>query len=105
MKTGTRSVGVPRTRSAYALFGIPHPREVYNLLSGYMHEYVEAPHLMDMKEGIRELVEYQKRMAEEFVKKKGEGAGGVEEKTKPKEKGGGDTPPREEESESDDGAW
>jgi len=46
--TGGQTVGVPRSRSAYALYGVPNPKEVYDVVNKYMHEFVEAPYLKEM---------------------------------------------------------
>lgn len=51
--TGGRTVGVPRTRSAYALFGISNPREIYNIVSQFVQEYIEAPYLKEMTKELR----------------------------------------------------
>ncbi|MFH1787900.1 MAG: PH domain-containing protein [Candidatus Altiarchaeota archaeon] len=63
--TGGRTVGVPRTRSQYALFGVANPKRVYNILSKFMQENVEAPYLKDMSVNIRKMLEYQQRMLEQ----------------------------------------
>lgn len=62
--TGGRSIEVPRTRSQYALFGVTNPKRVYNILSKFMQEYVEAPYLKDMSANIRKMLEYQQQMLE-----------------------------------------
>ncbi|MFH1721913.1 MAG: PH domain-containing protein [Candidatus Altiarchaeota archaeon] len=54
--TGGRSVEVPRSRSSYLLFGIPHPHEAYRVITKLMHEADEAPYLRKMTSGIEELV-------------------------------------------------
>lgn len=66
--TGGRSVEVPRTRSQYALFGVTNPKRVYNTLSKFMQEYVEAPYLKDMRAGILKMLEHQEKMLEEKKK-------------------------------------
>ncbi len=53
--TAARSVQVPRTRSMYALFGVPNPEEIKSLISEQMHEYVQAPHLMRMTEKLEDI--------------------------------------------------
>lgn len=68
--TGGRTVGVPRTRSQYALFGVTDPKRVYNILSKFMQEYVEAPYLKDMSANIAKMLEYQQKIAESKQKKK-----------------------------------
>jgi hypothetical protein len=53
--TGERSIQIPRTRSMYALFGVANPEEVRNIISRYMHEYVQAPYLMRMTEQLEDI--------------------------------------------------
>jgi hypothetical protein len=67
--TGGRSVEVPRTRSQYALFGVGNPQRVYNTVSKFMHEYVEAPYLKDMSANLKKMLEYQQKMLDEKDKK------------------------------------
>lgn len=58
--TGGRSINVPRTRSSYALFGVAHPKEIYNIVSGYIQEYVEAPYLKEMSKDLKDILKKDK---------------------------------------------
>lgn len=48
--TGGRSIQTPRTRSMYAVFGVPDPEKVQAILSEHIHEFVEAPYLRSIDE-------------------------------------------------------
>lgn len=54
--TGGQSVNVPRTRSSYALFGIPNPKKVYNTISKRIQENVEAPYLKEMSKDLKDIL-------------------------------------------------
>jgi len=55
--TGERSIQVPRTRSAYALFGIENPKKVYDMISELMRDYSEAPYLKSISTDMKKLLE------------------------------------------------
>jgi len=65
--TGGRTVGVPRTRSQYALFGVEDPQEIYNLIVSSMQEYSQAPYLKDMSENLRKMLDNQKNLGRKGV--------------------------------------
>jgi hypothetical protein len=64
--TGGQTVGVPRSRSAYALYGVPKPKEVYELINKYMHEFVEAPYLKEMAPYMKEMLGEIKNMRKDM---------------------------------------
>jgi hypothetical protein len=43
--TGERGIQTPRTRSMYALFGVPNPEKIKDLITENMHDHIQAPHL------------------------------------------------------------
>lgn len=68
--TGGRGIQVPRTRSAYALYGVTSPQETYDLISGFMHSGEEAPYLKDMSQDLKALLEQNKRLVDELTKER-----------------------------------
>jgi len=51
---GGRMVSVPRTRSYYMLFAVPHPEKVYDTIIEAMRGSEEAPYLKKILEELRE---------------------------------------------------
>lgn len=66
--TGGQTVGVPRSRSAYALYGVPNPKQVYEIINKYMHEFVEAPYLQEMTPYMKEMLGEIKSMRKDMSK-------------------------------------
>jgi hypothetical protein len=58
--TGGRMVQTPRVRSMYGIFGVSEPEKVQEIVSEYLHAYVEAPYLMKMSDQLEELTKHVK---------------------------------------------
>lgn len=51
--TGGRTVKVPRSRSFYMLYGVPHPEEIHNLIITAIKGSEEAPYLKEILEEMK----------------------------------------------------
>jgi len=53
--SGGKSIQLPRSRTGYSLFGVPHPSETLRLISELMHKTQEAPYLREISKDIKKL--------------------------------------------------
>lgn len=58
--TGERAIQIPRTKSMYALFGVPKPTETKDLISKHLHDHVQAPYLKKMTQHLHKLTQNKK---------------------------------------------